>query len=117
MEITKEGAQSLRMKMRNVELYLNEAIQLFTTFTSQHNSNNNIYLYQKKEIQPRLAATLKKLECAHLLDSKHRSKLSTVLITRWVSNDTKFVQAHFAEMTGDRYTKQASVTALHVSVV
>ena len=56
MEITKEGAQSLLIKMRNVELYLKEA--------------NVIYRFHPHK-------KLERLDCSHLFSSEHRSKVST----------------------------------------
>ena len=64
MEITKEGAQSLRMKMPNAELYLKEATVIY-----------GFYLLAAR--LPELTSKLERLDCSHLFTSEHRSKLST----------------------------------------
>ena len=52
MEITKEGAQSLRIKMPTAELYLKELLQLFTAFTYlQQDARTNV-----KVVKARLLA-------------------------------------------------------------
>ena len=98
MEITKEEAQSLRMKMRNAKLYLKEALV--------------VYGFHPLEARlPELASKLERLDCSHLFNSEHRSKLSTDYSAG--ERLYKIVEVHFAEMTGAT-TKQASVTTLHV---
>ena len=71
MEITKEGAQSLRMKMRNAKLYLKEALV--------------VYGFHPLEARlPELASKLEKLHCTHLFNSENRSKLSiNWLLVAW----------------------------------
>ena len=66
MEITKGGVQSLRMKMGNAEckLYLKE--------------DTVIYGFHPDAARlPELASKLERLDCSHLFNSEHRSKLST----------------------------------------
>ena len=66
MEIMKEGAKSLRMKMRNAEFFLKEA----TVFYGFH-------LLAAGWPELAMASKLAKLDCSHLLNSEQRSKLST----------------------------------------
>ena len=64
MEITKKGAQTLRMKMPNAELFLKEATVIY-----------DFYLLAAR--LPELTSKLERLDCSHLFNSEHRSKLST----------------------------------------
>ena len=64
MEITKEGALSLRMKIPKAELYFKEATVIY-----------GFYLVAAR--LPELASKLERLDCSHLFNSEHRSKLST----------------------------------------
>ena len=66
MEITKEGAQSLRMKMPKAELYLEEATVIYGFITDLLAAR-----------LPELTSKLERLDCSHLFNSEHRSKLST----------------------------------------
>ena len=102
IEITKEEAQSLRMKMGNAALYLKEAPVIYG-------------FHPLAARLPELASTLERLDCSHLFHCGHRSKIST----DYSSDERRYrlVEVHFAEMTGAVATKQASVTTLHVSVV
>ena len=61
--ITKEEAQSLQMKMPNAELYLKEATVIY-----------RFYLLAAR--LPELTSKLERLDCSHLFNSEHRSKLS-----------------------------------------
>ena len=63
MEITKKGAQTLRMKMPNAELFLKEATVVY-----------NFYLLAAR--LPELTSKLVRLECSHLFNSEHRGKFS-----------------------------------------
>ena len=66
MEITKEGTQSLRMKVPNSELYYFE--RLATVIYG-------CYLLAARLLE--LKSKLERLDCFHLLNSEHGSKLST----------------------------------------
>ena len=72
MEITKEGAQSLRMKMSNAELYLKEPTVVYS-----------FYLLAGRLLE--LKSKLERLDCFHLSNSEHRSKLSADFNTRRVT--------------------------------
>ena len=103
MEITREEAQSLRMKMQNAKLYLKEATVIYG-------------FHPLAARLPEKTSKFERLDCSHLINSEHRSKLSTDYSSgeRWY----EIVEVHFAEITGDVATKQANViTTLHVSVV
>ena len=89
------------MKKPNAELYLKEATVIY-----------GFYLLAAR--LPELTSKLERLDCSHLFNSEHRSKLSTDYSAG--ERLYKIVEVHFAEMTGAT-TKQASVTTLHVSVV
>ena len=101
-EITKEGAQSLRMKMPNAALYLKEATVIY-----------GVYLLAARLSE--LTSRLERLDYSHLFNSKYWSKLST----DWSSGERwhGIVKVQFVEMTGAVATKQASVTIQRVSVV
>ena len=93
MEITKEGAQILLIKMRNVELYLKEV--------------KVIYRFHPHE-------RLERLDCSHLFNSEHRSKISTDY-TSGERSDWKlfsFTSLIWPEIA----TKRESISTLHVSV-
>ena len=61
----KQGVQSLLMKMRIIKLYLKVATV-------------NIYGFHLLATRlPELASKLERLDCSHLFNSEHRSKLST----------------------------------------
>ena len=101
MEFKKEGAHSLRTKMRNAELYLKEATVIYG-FAAR---------------LPELARALKLLiRLLPLVQFQRRSKLST---DYWSSERSyEIVEVRFAVMTGAAVaTKEASVTKLHASVV
>ena len=75
MGITKEGAQSLRMKMRNAELYLKTGATV---------------VYGLQPLAARLSELTSKLEildCSHLFYSEPVASFQ--LITLRVSDDTK----------------------------
>ena len=68
MEVTKVGTQSLQMKMQNDELCLKEATVI------------SMFSFQPLAARlPELESKLETLhvDCSHLFNSKHRSKLST----------------------------------------
>ena len=93
MEITKEGAQSLLIKMRNVELYLKEA--------------KVIYRFHPHE-------RLERLDCSHLFNSEHRSKISTDYSLGEPSDWKLF---RFTSLISPEIaTKRESISTLHVSV-
>ena len=101
MEITKQGAQSLRIKMRNVELYLKEAVVIYG-------------FHPLAARLPELASKLERLNCPTW--STPSTGASFQLITRRVSDDTKllkFTSLRWPEIA----TKRASISALHLSVV
>ena len=87
MEIMKQEAhKSLQKKMQNVELYLKEAT----------------IIYGFRPLAARLPASkLERLDCSHLFNAEHRSKLSTDYSLG--ERRYEIVEVHFAEMTGDRY--------------
>ena len=62
MEITKEGAQGLRMKMQNAELYLKEAKVIY-----------GFYLLAARLFD--LTSKLERIDCFHLFNSEHISRL------------------------------------------
>ena len=66
MEIVKIEAQSLRMKVRNAELYLKEARVIY----SFHPLAARLPVLD-------IASKLERLDCSHLFNSEHRGKLST----------------------------------------
>ena len=76
MEITKQGAQSLPIKMRNAEFYLKEA-QLFPTQPLATRF-------------PKLISKLERLDCFHMFNSQHKSKPSADYPQ--VSDDTKLLR-------------------------
>ena len=67
MEITKEGAQSLRRKMPNAEFYLTEATVIY------------LWLLPAKLAArlPELVSKLGRVGCSHLFNLECRSKLLT----------------------------------------
>ena len=65
MEITKQGARSLWIKMRNVDLYLKEATVIYS-------------FHPLAAGYPTVALKLQeRLDCSHLFNSEHRRKFST----------------------------------------
>ena len=82
MEITKEGAQSLQMKMRNAELYLKEAKFLY---------GFDPLAARLPELATCIVSKLERLHCSPLFNSEHMSKLSNDF-TRRVSNDMKLLR-------------------------
>ena len=70
MEITKEGAQSLRMKMPNAQLSLKEASYL------------RLYLLAAR--LPELTSKSERLDCSHLLNSEHTDEQAfNWLLVEW----------------------------------
>ena len=93
MEITKEGAQSLRMKMPNARV----------VFERTHS-----YLRLLPACSKIARTNIKVGKTRLLFNSEHMSKFSTDLLVEWA------MIRNFVEMTGAVATKEASVTKLHV---
>ena len=78
-------------------------------------SYSYLRLYLLAARLPVLTSKLERLDCSNLLNSEHRSKLSTDYSSgeRWYG----IVEVQLVEKTRGVATKQVSVTTLHVSVV
>ena len=84
MEITKEGAQSLRINAKCWVVF--------------ERSYSCLQLYLLAARLPELTSKLERLDCSHMLNSEHRSKLSTDYSSgeRWYG----IVEVQFVEKTG-----------------